>query len=232
MCFTLTGNGRGESAGSETSPVQADCESVSNSETMASSRENSESSNSWWPPSPAHPKSRKGQVSLEYYLLLLAVSTLFIIAIAWAGGFAASQKDIYANVSRLVENTTNSTLGGLGGSGPLLPGPTNSSPKLALEIYTYEPYWTGQPAIFTTRIWNRGGGIGTVDRLSISVRNPEGKTIAVGPSLFTNISVPFSYSATSQFAPNSTGTHTIRAIAYTKDGQFEISKEVLVLGGG
>lgn len=227
----MTGNGCGESAGSETSPVQAVNPTASNSETMASSREK-RSSNSWWPPSPTHPKFQKGQVSLEYYLLLLVVSILLVIALAWAGGFAASQKSTYANVSLFVENTTNSTLGGLGGNTVMPSGESNATPQLALEIDAYEPCWTGQPALFVTRIWNRGGGIGQVGRLSISVRDEQGRSLAVGLSQRDNISVPFSYSVTSQFAPNTTGTHTIKAVAFTDEGQIEISREILVLGGG
>ena len=128
----MTGNGCGELAGSETSPVQAVNPTASNSETMASSREK-RSSNSWWPPSPTHPKFQKGQVSLEYYLLLLVVSVLLIIALSWASGFAASQKGTYTKVSVLVENVTNSTLGGLGGSGISPSSDSNATPQLALE---------------------------------------------------------------------------------------------------
>ena len=171
-------------------------------------------------------------MSLEYYLLLLVVSVLLIIALSWASGFAASQKGTYANVSVFVENVTNSTLGGLGGSGISPPSDSNATPQLALEIDSYEPYWAGQPTLFVTHIWNRGGGIGHVKRLSISVRDAQGGSLLVGPSLLENISVPFSYSAASQFAPNTTGMHTIKAVAFTDGGQIEISKEVLILGGG
>jgi len=170
---------------------------------------------------------------LEYYLLLLAVCVLLIVALTWASSFSASQKETRSAISGLVANVTNSTLAGLGEAGPLSAGSADSPPLLALEIGAYEPYWTGQPAVFIVRIWNRGGGIGKVRRLSISVEDPEGRKLQVGPSLLEGISVPFSYSSASQFAPNATGTHTIRASMLSEDGhQAELSKEVLVLGGG
>ncbi len=188
---------------------------------------------------PAHRTGPKAQVSLEYYLLLLGVSILLLIALTWASGFTAQQKAAHSAIFAVVANTTNSTLLGLAASSTTSANYSDNGGGLAVSINSYDPYWADQPALFVVEMVNSDSVIKRVGRLSITVSDSASNAFPVYPDGMSNFTIPFVHSDSFVFSPNSTGTYMIDASLYDTAGNIlvdadgypiHVSKTVIILG--
>ena len=174
-------------------------------------------SNSYEPRSPSlSTQSCKGQSSFEYYLLAVLAGILVIAVVAWAARLSASEDAVRSNALAAVKNLT-------GGFLPPKPEPNYSdSPVVSLEISTYEPYLSGEPAFFQVNAF--ASAHATLPRLSLAVQAQSGEHVRVEPSSIDSINLTFSGSYPAQFYPEAPGIYTITASC----GDISAKRDVIV----
>ena len=159
----------------------------------------------------------RGQTALEYFLLLSVAAVLVISVLAYAAGLKSDGEALQGNAMLAFKNFTS----GPGGDG-CGPPPNPGAGAFALEIDSFEPYASGQPAFFEIRVLTPNRA--RIPDILVSAKSQGGENVRVEPSGFaaTNSSLPFTRSA--QFYPASPGIFTLSA----KCGDLSAERDVLV----
>lgn len=159
----------------------------------------------------------KGQSALEYFLLLSLAAVLVIAVLAYARGLKSGGEAIQDDAMLAFKDFTS----GPEGEG-CAPSANPGADAFALEIDSFEPYVSGQPAFFEIRILTPN--LARVPDITLSAKSQGGENVRIEPSGFaaTNSSLPFTRSV--QFYPASPGIFTLSA----RCGDLSAERDVLV----
>lgn|GEM_PF-3090141 len=161
-------------------------------------------------------KSVKGQMSLEYYLLIILTGLLALAIIVWASKLSISEEAARTNAQDAIKNLTHGLL-------PAIPNATYSdSSNVSFELHTFEPYLSGEPAFFQINAFAPSRA--KIPRLILTVKTQSGEHVRVEPSYIDSATFTFSDSYSAQFYPAEPGVYTITISC----GDTLIERDVIV----
>ncbi len=191
---------------------------------------------------------RRGQSSIEFMLLLVAVAVVSLLALGAVNSQMSVQKEVHANASNLLEKSSLALANNLSAAASNPYAPNNGSGSedetdIRLELATSQPYYANQTSVVQLVAWNYGGSAVTIPELLLQSNSSD---IGFTPDETASALVGLSYTMTASITPKQAGTYLLSGKALdsagivmrNSDGQpVRVNSSIIVLsapgsGGG
>lgn len=165
----------------------------------------------------------RGQSSLEFMLLLVAVAVVSLLALSTVNSQMSVQKEAHKNATFLLEKSSLALAGNLSAatSNPYTPlgGGANSSgiTDMRLELATSQPYYANQTSVVQLVTWNYGGSTMSIPKLQLQSNSSD---LLLSPNESSSVTVGLSYTMNSLISPKKPGTYLLSGKALDAAGKL------------